>query len=345
MTARRWPALDGLRGIAILFVVVAHSGIIHAVVAGMIGVTLFFVLSGFLITYLLLDEMSVSGTVNLRAFYGRRAIRLLPALTLYLIGMAVLLVALGLKLPIWDMTWPPALYVGNYAQVFGHDLVAHRHLWSLAVEEHFYLVWPVLVLLGVTKRFKVLGWALIGLAVWRLGVGMANPLWAYHATDTNAYALVLGCLLAIAHHRGWRIPITHRMSEAGVIVMAMLALIPVTDLDHLYSIGVWLPPLAAAIAGVCVLVAVDSNPAFLTGKWIMWFGAISYTLYLWHAPLLMIPELAATPLTRLGAILLSIVIAWGSWRFIETPILKSRLRQRFSPGRGVVKAMATSEGP
>ena len=105
MAAPRWPALDGLRGLAILLVLVAHSQLFPAVTAGMLGVTLFFVLSGFLITFLLLGEKEETGRSDLTAFYARRAPRLLPALFIYLAGIAVLAAVLVLEVPIWDMTW------------------------------------------------------------------------------------------------------------------------------------------------------------------------------------------------------------------------------------------------
>ena len=154
MVLRRWPALDGIRGIAILLVVASHFGL--GGTGGMVGVTLFFVLSGFLITYLLLDEREQTGRIDLKSFYGRRALRLLPALGFYLVGMAMLIWLLRLAIPIWDTTWPTALYLANYVQVLGGDLFANRHTWSLAVEEHFYLIWPLLVILGVTKKVKML---------------------------------------------------------------------------------------------------------------------------------------------------------------------------------------------
>jgi peptidoglycan/LPS O-acetylase OafA/YrhL len=340
MMVRRWPALDGLRGVAILLVLAAHSDLIHVYVAGMVGVSLFFVLSGFLITYLLLVESDDTGGVNLRAFYGRRALRLLPALAVYLVGIAVLMSILGLALPIWDMSWPPAVYLANYVQIAGQDIYAHRHLWSLAVEEHFYLVWPVLVMLGATKRVKTLAVLVVGLLLWRLGVGIFNPMWAYHATDTNAYALGLGCLLAVAYYQGWRIRLHRRTAEAGVILLAALSLVPIKGLDHLYEIGVWLPPVAASVAAVCVLAAIELSPAFLHSASVRWFGAISYSLYLWHAPLLQIPYLANTTLTRLGAVLIAIGIAWMSWRWIERPILRSKWRQRLVVRGRRAKALA-----
>jgi peptidoglycan/LPS O-acetylase OafA/YrhL len=303
---------------------------------------LFFVLSGFLITYLLLDEVADSGGVDLKAFYARRALRLLPALLVYLVGIAFLMSVLGLGLPIWDMTWPPALYLANYVQILGQDLYAHRHLWSLAVEEHFYLVWPVLVWLGATRRLRILGLVLVGLVVWRLGIGSIDPIWAYQSTDTNAYALGLGCLVAAAHHRGWRIQLHRRTAEAGVFLLVFLSLVPVRDLDHLYEVGVWLPPLAALVAAASVYAAVELSPVFLGASGLRWFGGISYALYLWHAPLLQIPALDASPFTRLTAVGLAIGIAWMSWTWIESPILNSRWRQRLLPSRRRTETMISN---
>jgi peptidoglycan/LPS O-acetylase OafA/YrhL len=331
-----------LRGIAILFVLAAHSAVVNVYVAGQVGVTLFFVLSGFLITYLLLDEVADSGGVDLKAFYARRALRLLPALLVYLVGIAFLMSVLGLGLPIWDMTWPPALYLANYVQILGQDLYAHRHLWSLAVEEHFYLVWPVLVWLGATRRLRILGLVLVGLVVWRLGIGSIDPIWAYQSTDTNAYALGLGCLVAAAHHRGWRIQLHRRTAEAGVFLLVFLSLVPVRDLDHLYEVGVWLPPLAALVAAASVYAAVELRPVFLGASGLRWFGGISYALYLWHAPLLQIPALDASPFTRLTAVGLAIGIAWMSWTWIESPILNSRWRQRLLPSRRRTETMISN---
>ncbi len=311
-------------------VLVAHSGIIHAVVAGMVGVTLFFVLSGFLITYLLLEESERTGRIDLPSFYGRRVLRLLPALSVYLVGIALITWTVGIAVPVWDMTWPPALYVANYVQIFDHDIFFHRHTWSLAVEEHFYLVWPLLVLLGATRKLKALAVAVGILGAWRLVAGLVDPMWAYHSTDTNAYALGLGCLVAVAYHGGWRPPVPKRTAEAGIVALVFMSLMPFHDLDHLYTIGVWLPPLAALAAAVCILGALEREPAFLRGKALGWLGLVSYSLYLWHAPLLQLPQLAATPGLRLLAVGLALGIAGVSWRFIEGPIMRSKLRRRLT---------------
>jgi peptidoglycan/LPS O-acetylase OafA/YrhL len=327
MPERRIASLDGLRGIAILLVVTSHFGL--GASGGMVGVTLFFVLSGFLITSLLLEERERHGSIDLRAFYGRRALRLLPALAFYLFGMALLVAALRLAMPIWDITWPPALYVANYSQILGMDLAAHRHTWSLAVEEHFYLVWPVLFGLGVTKRIRWLTAGVLALAIWRVSVGLWDPEWAYMGTDTNAYALGLGCLLAAANQRGLALRLPRWTAGTGVVVLIGLGLAPFTDLEALYRLGVWLPIVAAAVSALVILAALRHSPGFLSGRLLMWFGGVSYALYLWHAPLLLFPIFEG-PVGNLIALMVSVLMATISWKLIEGPVSRSRLRQRLS---------------
>ena len=133
---RRWGSLDGIRGLAIILVVIAHAFPETFAGGGAPGVSLFFVLSGFLITSLLLGEIETSGRIDLKKFFGRRALRLAPALIVYL---SVAAIAEG-----WSSVWPSLLYLGNYAQIAGSDVGVNVHTWSLAVEEHFYLLWPVL---------------------------------------------------------------------------------------------------------------------------------------------------------------------------------------------------------
>lgn len=306
----------------------SHFGLFGT--GGMVGVTLFFVLSGFLITHLLLDENATTGRIDILRFYGRRALRLLPALAIYLIGVAGLIWLLRLEVPIWDITWPPALYVANYWQLFGHDLYAHRHTWSLAVEEHFYLVWPLLVVLGATRHRKALAVAVASLLAWRIGVGFWNPSWAYLASDTNAYAMGLGCLLATYRHDGSLAKLGGGWAKAGVVALVLLSLGWSDGFDQLYEIGVWLPPLAAGVAALTIWSAADSTPTGLTDPVLRWLGRISYALYLWHAPLFQLPAFAG-PVARLAALALAIGIASLSWALVEGPILRSRMRQHLVP--------------
>lgn len=309
--------------------VAAHAHVISAVVGGMIGVTLFFVLSGFLITNLLIEELDSTGRLELRAFYGRRVLRLLPALGVYLIGMSLILSLRHVNVPIWDTAWPPALYVANYVQVLGMDLFAHRHTWSLAVEEHFYLVWPVLVGLGATRRIRVLGGVVLLLVGWRFATAFINPMWTYMGTDTNAYALGTGALLAAIRRRSGLPVASPRVASISVIGLALLSLVQVSDLGSLYRASVWVPVVAVVLSAAAVWASVaGTTKTFLTAKPLRWFGLISYALYLWHAPLMQLPGLSDTRLSRLLAVGLGIGIAWVSWILVEGPIMRSRLRRR-----------------
>jgi peptidoglycan/LPS O-acetylase OafA/YrhL len=347
LTRERWPALDGLRGVAILLVILAHTLGDLFLVGGMVGVTLFFVLSGFLITNLLIEERENTGRIDLKAFYARRALRLLPALGIYLVGISTVMLVMRLDIPVFEISWPPALYVANYVQIFGMDLMAHRHTWSLAVEEHFYLVWPVLVGLGAARRARSLGIVVLLLIGWRLAVHLspANPLWAYAGTDTNAYALGIGALVA-AVRRGSGLPTPSRL--VGVVTVGGLAMLgfirPGGGVDGLYSVSGWVTIVAALLGAgaVCAAVEGDRN-GFLTASTLRRLGLISYSLYLWHAPVLQLPGLSETPALRLVAAGIAIAIAWLSWHLVEGPINRSRLRQRLLTPHGPLPARSTAE--
>ena len=337
MSGERWLALDGLRGVAILLVIVAHAQVLSMNVGGMVGVTLFFVLSGFLITNLLIQELDKTGGIDLRKFYGRRVLRLLPALVVYLFGITFVMILLRLDIPVVDIIWPPLLYVANYVQILGTDLFAHRHTWSLAVEEHFYLLWPLLVGLGAAKRTRLLGLAVVLLIGWRFMAYQisSNPQWGYTGTDTNAYALGIGALLAaVRKESGLPVP-PRNVAALSVAGLVLLSLMRISTLDGLYRVSAWVTVVAALLAVVAVWSSVESRElGFLTGRTLRWFGLVSYSLYLWHAPILLFPGLSETRLSRLFAVGLGVVAAWLSWKFVEGPILRSRFRHRLSAPRG-----------
>ncbi len=203
------PALNGLRGIAILGVLGVH---LFGLSGGFYGVDLFFVLSGYLITTLLLEEHDRTGLVSLRAFYIRRARRLLPALGAVLVLIAV----------VGPMFYSPGLvasivvsglYAANIVRGFGHsDFLAATpaaHLWSLAQEEQFYVLWP-LALLALRRRLTerrvmtLLAAGFVALVMYRAALAGAGAGWhrLYYAPDTHMDGLVLGCLLAYARRRG-----------------------------------------------------------------------------------------------------------------------------------------------
>jgi len=206
--------LDGVRGLAILLVVAAHSGL-PVRWGGLSGVTLFFVLSGYLITSLLVREWDRWGSVSLWRFWGRRALRLLPALALLIVLAPLLLWATG------DdrlSTYPTAalaslFYVGNWVRIGGTDLGVLNHLWSLSVEEQFYVVWPAVFIALMTwlrSRALAVVLSLAALAtfysVWTRGSAIRLDI----STETNAFALLLGVALAFAiaavRARGWELP-------------------------------------------------------------------------------------------------------------------------------------------
>lgn len=200
----RRPELDGLRGVAILLVVVSH-GLPRYMMAGAVGVTVFFTLSGFLITSLLLEEHAATGRLDLRHFYERRVRRLGPALVVFLAAMAVL----GLTVNSWFATpgWLGAtlFYVTNWGIVQGGAPGALGHTWSLSIEEQFYIVFPLLVLL-LARRPSVL--IAVTAAITAVSVGLRVVLWqdgasvaeVYYGTHTTVFAPLAGALLAMALH-------------------------------------------------------------------------------------------------------------------------------------------------
>ncbi|MBO9523417.1 MAG: acyltransferase [Nocardioidaceae bacterium] len=193
----RRPGLDGLRGVAILLVVAAHLGVRSLEFLGGIGVTVFFTLSGFLITALLLDEHDLAGRISMRRFYKRRFFRLAPAFLLMLAIVVPLEFAVSGSAPYW---WTTIAEVSNWVSATKGpaplDLL--HHTWSLAIEEQFYLAWPV-VLWGLSQRFGRR--AVIASGAVGIGLSLTTALAAHgyrlaFGTDTNASSLLAGCLLA-----------------------------------------------------------------------------------------------------------------------------------------------------
>ena len=208
-TARppRNQALDGARGVAVALVVGSHWSPAHVRYGGAVGVIVFFVLSGYLITSILLAEHAATGRIDLRAFYTRRALRLFPALALLVVALPFLqkLVA-DPQLTYGYIRWAgeTALYLGDFVRSGGGTLGPLDHTWSLAVEEQFYLVWP-LVLLALLFRARgdaakllrsVAALAAVS-AGWTVLAAFLFPfVRTYYAPDTNAFALMAGCALA-----------------------------------------------------------------------------------------------------------------------------------------------------
>jgi peptidoglycan/LPS O-acetylase OafA/YrhL len=199
------PALDGLRAISVLFVMVRHFEITHLVSANL-GVTIFFFISGFIITRLLLDEHDRTGTISLRAFYVRRIMRLTPAL--WLVLLVVPLAAIGLHKEVdWYQVGAGFLYLMNYYSIWlrSEDIayaLPINPLWSLAVEEHFYLLFPVLLTLTVAWKSRLAGFiagVIVLSLLWRvfnIYVLDFPPKYNYFATESRIESILWGCLLA-----------------------------------------------------------------------------------------------------------------------------------------------------
>jgi peptidoglycan/LPS O-acetylase OafA/YrhL len=302
------PALDGIRAWALLGVITAHAGFSHLPSAG-IGLYVFFVLSGYLITHLLLVEAETTAGVSLGRFYGRRALRLLPALVLVLIASGVWALADGGPSAERTLRGIPfvALYVGNWANAFSqiggtYDLGLLGHTWSLSVEEQFYLLWPLLLIfvLGHSDQRWTLVRVALGLAalsaVSRIAFwgSVEHPL-RLHGTDQAADAILIGCALGATFHAVGARGLEVLRIAARWLVWPGLALVLVVaarvngltqDEGDLRLLDWLLLPAIAVAAAILIahVVLERRSPLgrFLAIRPVAWVGKISYGIYLWH---------------------------------------------------------------
>jgi peptidoglycan/LPS O-acetylase OafA/YrhL len=356
---RYMPGLDGLRAVAVLAVIAYHLNLGWAP-GGLLGVGVFFTLSGYLITDLLLGQRAATGSLKLGEFWLRRARRLLPALFL-MIAVVVALVAL------LDPSRLPALrgdvlaatfYVSNWWNIIRDASYFARfgppppleHLWSLAVEEQFYLIWPWLLWLGLRltrKRPGLAGLTLTGLtlagavasaiAMWLIYQPGVDPTRVYEGTDTRACGLLLGAALAMVWPsrrldldlaRRWRF-LLDCVGVAGLVVIALLIWRTSEYSPSLYHGGIVLLSL-----GTAATVAALAHPASLLGValgWapLRWLGVRSYGIYLWHWPIIVLTAPSLQDRANLSLQVLqvaaTIAVAALSWRFVEEPIRRGAL--------------------
>ncbi|MGB3281224.1 MAG: acyltransferase [Pseudorhodobacter sp.] len=338
------PSLDGLRALSILIVFLSHAGMSRLIPGGF-GVTVFFFLSGFLITTLMLREQAKTGKIALAAFYARRVIRLAPPIlvTLFCASGLVLLGQLGGALDFATLMSQIFFYY-NYFALYGpaHEIAGTGILWSLSVEEHFYLIWPALFI-AISKGWigvKHVAWMLLLILLWRFVrvFGFGSYEWAiYSATDTRFDSLLFGCLLALMNGQGQ----SARLFGAGKV-------------QHLWVLGGLLLVLASfalrgevfrstlrySVQGVALMplfyyaVSAPETAYFrpLNWPWVKRIGVYSFTIYLCHYVIieaLSMQGLASGSLAMLlvaGA--LSVGFAALVYRFVERPLLP--LRRRFA---------------
>lgn len=355
------PGLDGIRALAIIGVLLYHADL-EWFPGGFLGVDVFFVLSGFLITTLILEEYERSGTVNFRRFYIRRAQRLLPALFFMLLAFGAIVAifyrdaarAFGtdaVSALFYVTNWWYIVADQSYFEFIGRPALL-KHLWSLAVEEQFYLVWPAIafVLMRWGKRRLVRRVAVIlavastaWMAILAVNNGyplMADPSRAYFGTDAHAMGLLIGAALATLWRPG-RLPTT--IPQASVRLLTGLGIAAIVGIIAFYGYVGWYTPwlyrggfLVLALV-VALAIALVTHPALPLGRWLgkqpmRYLGQRSYGIYLWHWPIFMItrPNLDVPIdgtllfVVRIG---LTLAVAEVSYRLIEMPIRRGLLQR------------------
>ncbi|RJS45080.1 acyltransferase family protein [Nocardioides cavernaquae] len=322
-TLGRRPALDGLRAFAVALVLSAHVGIPGARPLGGVGVTVFFALSGFLITTLLLEERAQHGSISFRGFYVRRIRRLTPAL--------VACVVLGIALEVafegtvrWEqvaaaLTYTTNLYVPSVGAWPGGP---YDHTWSLAVEEQFYLLWPLALLaLARLSRREILLFlplCILGSAIFRVLTYQPGTVGhSYVSLISRADELLIGAALAVAMHG--RPP---RLRSTTLVAPLLVAIVAA----GFWCPGLLMPTVVALLTAGVVQVAATSTPRVLSIRVMTWLGQRSYGIYLYNTPVVWAVEHFGLPWQVAGTVIVagSIALAAASYRWVEQPFLARR---------------------
>ena len=352
------PSIDSLRAIAVIAVIIYHIDA-NYLPGGFLGVDLFFVLSGYLISSLIIKEYKSTGTVNLYNFYVRRARRLLPAVY-FMITVVLIIITLfnGVLLKksyldalfgyIYSSNWWYIFHKLDYFDSFGSQS-PFKHLWSLAIEEQFYMFFPLIFLIFNRKSksnnsnsklnknfiYVVLSLILVSLIAHILLFDINNINRIYFGTDTRAFSLLVGVVGAILYpidRLSERTTKKDNMIYSIVSLVSILALIGIMINTSEYN--TWLYRggfLLVAIIGLIIIISSGRQYTFmsklLSFKPFVFIGKISYSLYLWHFPILVV----TTPVSEIGnpnlfyvtlRIILIFLVATGSYMFVETPIRK-----------------------
>ena len=352
------PSIDSLRALAVLAVIIYHVDV-NYLPGGFLGVDLFFVLSGYLISSLIIKEYKKTGSVNLYNFYIRRARRLLPAVYFMItVGLVVMVLFNEVLLRkshldaifgyIYSSNWWYIFHKLDYFDSFGAQS-PFKHLWSLAIEEQFYMIFPLLFLLVNRKKkskdgtyklnknflYVVLGLIIVSLIAHIILFDINNISRIYFGTDTRAFSLLVGVVGAILYpieRLHAKVTLQQNMIYSVVSLVSIATLITVMIYTSEYN--TWLYRggfLLVAVLGLIVIISSGKQHTLmsrlLSFKLVVFIGKISYSLYLWHFPVLVL----TTPVSEIGnpniyfvilRVILTFVVAIVSYVFVETPIRK-----------------------
>jgi peptidoglycan/LPS O-acetylase OafA/YrhL len=350
------PALTGIRAVCLAAVLVFHSNF-ETLPGSWAALGVFFVLSGFLITTMLATESNRTGRVSLGRFYSRRAVRLLPPLCITVALLAIyaaLVNVANASQRIWDDSAAALFYYADYRQAFENNPLYGGYLtqcWSLAVEEQFYLIWAVLLVVALKFGRRKVGYALaiVGIAICtanRLYIVLSAPHWniyvadrTYFAFDTRGDALFLGCLLGLIatgnHLENWK-PAAKRVLVVAALASTAVMIWIVFNID-LYSRSlplVWVP--VSEVASLLIIMYFIIHPKGVGTKLmgisaLVLLGNMSYTIYLLHWPVFVAlsPSTTHWSYWQLDAVRIAIVmiLALASWYLMEKPLTKWRRRE------------------
>lgn len=346
------PDIDGLRAIAVILVVAYHAGV-PGLTFGFIGVDIFFVISGYLITSLLIRELADTGHISLLAFYGRRIRRLMPAMVVVILSSLVLgyvlLTPIGQQQSLSESAIASIAFFANYyfiATTGGYfdgptDQVPLLHMWSLSVEEQFYALWPVLLMVGtlLAKRCGKHPWTFLA-AIATVGIGASfcygvwlsslNPNAAYFSVLSRGWQLLAGALLACLIGRGLLPQASNIAMSALAVLGAVLLLVAASVIEGSHGYPGWagMLPVLSALALIVSGFGSASTPIswLLSTRPFVFVGKVSYPWYLWHWPLLAMSRayhLGEADLSRdLALVALSFVLAYLTYRLVEKPAVR-----------------------
>jgi peptidoglycan/LPS O-acetylase OafA/YrhL len=353
---KKIPKLDALRAISALIVVLYHFG--FAFLPAGAGVMIFFVISGFLITWLLLEEFDKTGRIALGHFYFRRTFRIFPAFYVFwAVSVGGLLVKRGHI--IWGQVVATFFYVGNYYQGLNHyPETGFSHAWSLGVEEQYYLLWPALVLLlaGNSQRLlRATGWGILLVWIYRdvLQLAGAPEEYIYTAFDTRIDHLLVGCMLAISLRYGyfarfWTIVCArtgYMLVPFGGLILSITAQW-FWGVNYRNTVGFMVDPILVAVLMAQLLASRDRWLAWMDSAPLVYLGTISYSTYLYHEMAARIVVKAAGGLPPVVSIIAGVAVTYAaasiSYYGVERPFL--RLRGRIESRHRLARATTPYAG-